>query len=176
MRRMKTLVPAVLIAGLAIGWFGPKVSPPGEFVGGSKVAEVPDPQLNLAAKPEWYGGDMVLERHQDGHFYAGVRVDTRDLRMLVDTGASVIALTGEDARDLGLDWDPNGLMPVARGASGVVMGVPVRLDEVAVGDFAARDVEAVIIPDGLAISLLGQSFLASIENVAISGDKLTLSN
>ena len=62
------------------------------------------------------------------------------------------------------------------GASGVVMGVPVRLPEVAVGDFVARDVEAVIVPEGLGISLLGQSFLSHIETVNISGDTLTLSD
>ena len=56
------------------------------------------------------------------------------------------------------------------------MGVPVRLPEVAVGDFVARDVEAVIVPEGLGISLLGQSFLSHIETVNISGDTLTLSD
>ena len=88
----------------------------------------------------------------------------------------MIALTGDDARDAGLYWDPNELAPVARGASGVVMGVPIRLSEVAVGDFVARDVEAVIVPEGLGVSLLGQTFLSQVENVAISGDTLTLSD
>jgi aspartyl protease family protein len=173
---MKALVPVVLVVGALVGWFGPSVAPPTEVVGGSVIDEAEQAQLNVAAKPEWYGGDMVLEREGDGHFYASVRVDTRDYRMLVDTGASMVALTDEDAQDIGLSWDPAGLIPVARGAGGTVMGVPMTLREIAVGDFVARNVDAVIIPEGLPISLLGQSFLSHVENVAISGDTLTLSN
>ena len=139
-------------------------------------AEQTETQLANAAKPEWYGGEMVLDRDGDGHFYASVDVDSRDYRMLVDTGASVVALTGDDARDMGLDWDPNALSQVARGASGPVMGVPVTIADMAVGDFEARDVRAVIVPDGLAISLLGQSFLRHVPKVDIAGDTLTLSN
>ena len=173
---MKALVPAVLIVGAVVGWFGPSYTPAGDSPEGAQAMASEQSQLALATKPAWYGGDMVLEREHDGHFYAAVRVETRDYRMLVDTGASMVALTGEDARDIGLQWDPHALQPVGRGASGVVMGVPVTLSEVAVGDFTARGVEAVIIPEGLAISLLGQSFLSNVENVAISGDTLTLSD
>jgi aspartyl protease family protein len=172
---MKALVPSVLIVGALVGWFAPGAEPAAELATTAQ-AESAEPQLNLAAGPEWHGGEMTLGRAADGHFYAGVRIETRDVRMLVDTGASMIALTGEDARTAGLDWDPNALVPVARGASGVVMGVPVRLAEVAVGDFVARDVEAVIVPEGLGISLLGQSFLSHVETVNISGDTLTLSD
>ncbi|HSQ94848.1 MAG TPA: hypothetical protein VLM18_01945 [Croceibacterium sp.] len=45
-----------------------------------------------------------------------------------------------------------------------------------VGDFEARDVQAVIIPDGPGISLLGQSFLSHVPKVDIADDKLTLSS
>jgi aspartyl protease family protein len=119
---------------------------------------------------------MVLDRADDGHFYATAEADGDDYRMLVDTGASVVALTGDDAQRMGLDWDPNALAPVARGASGPVMGVPVTIPELAVGDFVARDVRAVIVPQGLAVSLLGQSFLDHVPKVAMAGDRLTLSN
>jgi aspartyl protease family protein len=172
---MKALVPSVLIVGALIGWLGPDFSAPAE-PGPVAPSAVPERQLQLASEPQWYGGDLVLDRAGDGHFYASVRVDTRDYRMLVDTGASMVALTGEDARNIGLHWDPGALAPVARGAGGVVMGVPVELAEVAVGDFVAHGVDAVIIPEGLPVSLLGQSFLSQVEIVAISGDTLTLSN
>lgn len=170
---MKQLVVIVVVIGALAGWLAPALRAP---EADDVAAEKPEAQLALAARPAWHGGHVLLDRERDGHFYAPVRIDTRDYRMLVDTGASIVALTGEDARNIGLDWDPNGLTPVAHGASGVVMGVRVELGEVAVGDFVARKVEAVIIPEGLPISLLGQSFLSNIEKVAISGDTLTLSN
>jgi aspartyl protease family protein len=77
---------------------------------------------------------------------------------------------------MGLDWDPDALAPVARGASGPVMGVPVTLPEIAVGDFEAHNVQAVIVPEGLAISLLGQSFLSQVPKMGIVDDRLTLSD
>ena len=172
---MRMLVGGVLVVGAVVGWFAPGVTSAPEPAA-ADAAPGPDAQLALAAEPQWYGGEVTLERERDGHFYAPVRVDTRDYRMLVDTGASMVALTGDDASHMGLDWDPNALSPVARGAGGVVMGVRVELGEVGVGDFVARGVEAVIIPEGLPVSLLGQSFLSNVENVAISGDRLTLSD
>jgi len=171
---MKTLVPAVLLIGAAIGWLGPDFRSPAEMVPQTDLDAQAAATSSEPAKPLWYGGAMVLQREDDGHFYAQVRIDTRDYRLLVDTGASMIALTEEDARDIGLDWNPDKLVPVARGASGTVYGVPVTLPEVAVGDFAVRDVEAVIISEGLAFSLLGQSYLSHIDNVQISGATLTL--
>ena len=56
------------------------------------------------------------------------------------------------------------------------MGVTVKIPTMAVGDFEAHDVPAVIIPEGLGISLLGQSFLSHVPNVDIADDKLTLSS
>jgi aspartyl protease family protein len=172
---MKALLPAVLIVGALVGWFAPG-APEASTGTAPGIAEAPESTRQVAAKPAWYGGAMVLSRAGDGHFYANVRIDTRDYPMLVDTGASVVALTGEDARNIGLDWDPGALAPVARGASGPVFGVPVVLDSIAVGDFEARGVQAIIVPEGLPVSLLGQSFLSHVARVEISGDELTLAN
>jgi aspartyl protease family protein len=170
---MKALLPAVLIIGALVGWFAPG-APEASTETAPSITEAPESGLQVAARPAWYGGAMVLSRASDGHFYANARIDTRDYRMLVDTGASVVALTGEDARNIGLDWDPGALAPVAHGASGPVLGVPVTLDSIAVGDFEARGVQAIIVPEGLPVSLLGQSFLSQVAKVEISGDELTL--
>lgn len=119
-------------------------------------------------------GSATLTRRDDGHFYAQVSVGGRDTEMLVDTGASVVALTGADARTLGVDWRDDDVMPVARGASGTVYGVPVRLDRVRLGDVEVSGVEAIVVPAGLPISLLGQSFLGRVGRVEIADDKMVL--
>ena len=115
-----------------------------------------------------------LRRAADGHFYAGVSVGGRPVTMLVDTGASVVALTAADAQAAGLHWNPGQLGVVAQGASGPIRGVALRLDRITLGNHEARNVEAVIIPEGLPISLLGQSFLATIEPVRIEKDRMIL--
>lgn len=127
-----------------------------------------------AATPTGWGGEVLLERERDGHFYAEVYIDGVPTRMLVDTGASVIALTGEDALSMGLYWDDSDVAPVAQGASGAVHGVYANLTNVRLGDFEASNVRALIVPEGLGISLLGQSFLETISDVRIADDQMVL--
>ncbi len=121
-----------------------------------------------------FGGEHTLLRERDGHFYANASIDGARMRMLVDTGASVIALTGRDANAAGVYWDENDVRHIGQGASGAVYGVSVRLDEVEIGGMTRRNVDAVVIPEGLDISLLGQSYLAQIGTVEIADDKMTM--
>jgi aspartyl protease family protein len=169
---MKGLVVSVLAIGALVASVAPRGERPAPRVGPPLTSAADELQRVTTG----WSDEIVLDQADDGHFYATAEVGGGDYRMLVDTGASVVALTGDDARGMGLDWDPNALAPVARGASGPVMGVPVTIPELAIGDFVARDVRAVIVPQGLAVSLLGQSFLDHVPKVAMAGDRLTLSN
>ncbi|MEP0188967.1 MAG: TIGR02281 family clan AA aspartic protease [Erythrobacter sp.] len=126
------------------------------------------------ASSDWYAGDHTLQREGDGHFYANATVGGASMRMMVDTGASVIALTGSDARAAGLSWEDSEVRMIGRGASGDVFGVARKLSEVEIGGIVRRNVSAVIIPEGLDISLLGQSYLSKVGDVNISGDKMVL--
>lgn len=128
------------------------------------------------AKAQEWGVEVALQRESDGHFYAKVFAENADTRFMVDTGASMVALTGSDAESMGLYWSDSDLRHIADGASGPVMGVPVTINRMELGGFEAVDVAAAIVPDGLGISLLGQSFLKTIPNVQISDDQMILSN
>jgi clan AA aspartic protease (TIGR02281 family) len=119
-------------------------------------------------------GELVLERQSDGHFYTTAHLGSADVRFLVDTGASGIALTGTDAANMGLRWTADELQKVGRGVNGDVLGKIVMLDHVQVGDLVVDKVQAAIIPSGLDVSLLGQSFLSKVSTVNIAGDKMTL--
>lgn len=170
---------ALILAGLTIGavvtFFGDDeldsaagvIPPP---TASAAAVRAPAPQPSIAAR----GMATELRRAGDGHFYAGVTVGGRPVTMLIDTGASVVALTGADARAAGLHWNAAQLGVVAQGASGPIRGVALKLDRVALGGHEVRDVEAVIIPEGLPISLLGQSFLATIEPLRIEKDRMVL--
>jgi aspartyl protease family protein len=119
--------------------------------------------------------ESVLARQEDGHFYANVDVDGDEIRFIVDTGATGIALTAEDAETLGFSWSDGELGVVGRGVSGNVYGKRVRLHSVRLGGVEIADVEAVIIPNGLDVSLLGQSFLSEAASVKIENDEMTIS-
>ncbi|MEO5707115.1 MAG: TIGR02281 family clan AA aspartic protease [Alteraurantiacibacter sp.] len=170
---LKLPLAAVLLTGAATGLLLPVVSNVGQ-PGPPRVLNAPDPMTS--AVPDAWAEDVVLTREPDGHFYADVAVDGVSLHMLVDTGASVVALTGADAEALGLNWNPAQVVPVAQGASGAVEGVNVIIPELALGDHAARNVQALIIPEGLEVSLLGQSFLSTLGQVQMSGEHMVLGN
>lgn len=162
----------VTLGGL-VGWFAPGGSgpPPGP---GTAIEQGAPARLDVARDGAWNSGEVVLARAGDGHFYADVLVDGETARMLVDTGASVVALTGEDADALGVAWDPQAIEPVARGASGDVYGVRVTIGRMQLGEFEVQAVDAVVVPEGLAISLLGQSFLSQVPRVAMDREKMVL--
>ena len=149
-------------------------TPQGEPGNGSQAST--NPASNGQANSDWFAGDHTLTRRGDGHFYATSTIDGASVKMMVDTGASVIALTGDDARAIGLHWDDNEVRAIGRGASGDVYGVPTSLSEVEIGGMVRNDVSAVIIPNGLDVSLLGQSYLSKIGNVEINGDTMVLSS
>ena len=168
---------AVLGLGALLGWCSPDMSDQtGTFAleGGEASQRETAERLAAARTEEWFAGEVVLPRAFDGHFYADVSVDGGSAKMLVDTGASTVALTGEAADAMGIYWNPADVRPVARGASGLVYGVPVRLERVLLGQIEAQGVEAVVVPEGLDISLLGQSFLSQIERVEIEQDRMVL--
>jgi len=132
------------------------------------------PQLHVAQETSSWNREVTLHRNPDGHFYADVIVDGQSFHMLVDTGATVIALTGDDARRLGVTWNSFDLAPIGQGAGGPVEGVNTSLRRVALGGFEVNNVGAVVIPEGLHVSLLGQSFLAGLGSVEISGDRMVI--
>ncbi|AKM11233.1 retropepsin-like aspartic protease family protein [Croceicoccus naphthovorans] len=129
-----------------------------------------------ASSIDYLTGEMVLQAQADGHFYATPSINMVPVDALIDTGASVVALTGSDATAIGLQWSDSDVRVIGQGASGEVRGVPVRLDKVELGSFELHDVDAVIIPEGLGITLLGQSVLSRIPNVAISEGQMNLSD
>ncbi len=175
---MRLPLACVLIAGGAVGLALPVFEAEQQLV--AEVSSEADKPIVLGAAQELpstdWAHETVLRRDGDGHFYADVTVDGVTSRMLVDTGASVVALTGEDAAAMGLYWNPAEVDTVAQGASGPVYGVNAVLPRMRLGEFEARDVRAVIIPEGLGISLLGQSFLETITNVRINDDRMVLEN
>jgi aspartyl protease family protein len=164
---------ATIAIGALVGWFAPGASSPSPASAENRAAPAEE-RLAVARSERWHADEVVLPRGDSGHFYAEVSTDSGKVMMLVDTGATVVALTGNDAAMMGIDWRESDVRPVARGASGDVYGVPVTLDRIDVGGIEARHVQAVVVPEGLDISLLGQSFLSKINRVEVTADEMVL--
>lgn len=172
----RTLAFAAAVIGFAI-LVAPESQDSGvtDAPGTSKGGFIPKKSAGSNANSGWYGGGHTLDRQSDGHFYASTTVDGVPVRMMVDTGASVIALTGRDAAAIGIQWDEGQVSHIGQGANGAVYGVNTRLNEVEIGGITRRNVSAVIIPKGLGVSLLGQSYLSQLDAVEIANNQMVMS-
>lgn len=120
------------------------------------------------------GSDAQIMRAADGHYWAEAEVDGRAVRVLVDTGASVVALTRDDARRLGLNLTPASFDRTVQTASGPARAAAVTLGAVAVAGAEVREVQALVVEEGLAQSLLGMSYLGRLSAFEATPASLTL--
>lgn len=128
-----------------------------------------------SAKPVTKGETeaLMLRRDSSGQFRLEASVNSVPVEFLVDTGADIVALTEEEAANLGLDVVEGDFQPVMQTASGVGYGAKVRLDEVEVAGERLHDVEAVVVK-GLTVNLLGQSALRKLGSVQLKGDSMII--
>jgi aspartyl protease family protein len=119
-------------------------------------------------------GDAELTKAADGHFWAQGDVDGTQVRFLVDTGATSVALTGEDAKRLG--FDPATLtydVPVHT-ANGESRAARIHLASLSVGGARVEDVQAMVVAQGLPASLLGMSYLGRLSHLEATPQALIL--
>jgi len=118
------------------------------------------------------GEPLTLKRGPGGHFVAPGRINGQEVRFLLDTGATRVALPDSLANELGLESEGSAWF---RTANGRVRGDLATLERVSLAGLEARNVPGSISP-GLEddMVLLGMSFLGRFD-IAMRGDTLTLS-
>ena len=103
-------------------------------------------------------------RDTQGAFTADGAINGRPVRMMVDTGATVVALNSAEAERLGIDYENDGRPSMVTTASGTVLAYALPLDRVRIGNIEQRDVQAVVISGGHPpMVLLGQTFLRRVK-------------
>lgn len=120
------------------------------------------------------GAAAQIARSADGHYWAEADIDGRAIRVLVDTGASVVALTRDDALRLGLHLTPADFDQTVETASGPAKAAAVELDHVAVAGARVDTVRALVVEKGLPHSLLGMSYLGRLSAFEARPTGLTL--
>ncbi len=122
-------------------------------------------------------GEIEIRSAANGHFYLDAEIDGRDIAVMVDTGASIVALRESDAKRAGIRVHRDDFNLPLSTANGTTYGAAVTLRSVAVDNIEIRNVRAVVVPDEqLFISLLGTSFLNRLRRFEVSGDTLTFEN
>jgi len=103
--------------------------------------------------------DASIRKSADGHYWAEGLVEGKAVRFLVDTGATAVSLTLDDARRLGMNpADLNYAYEVIT-ADGKARAAMVKLASVSIAGARVENVDALIIEKGLSSSLLGMSYL-----------------
>jgi aspartyl protease family protein len=157
---MKLALAAMIAAGLGIGFVlpvGRSASPASAQVGAEAGA----------------AAETRLARAPSGHFHATALVNGQPVEFVVDTGATTVALTVEDARRIGLDFNPAQFEIIGSGASGPARGQEVALERVSLDGREVRTLRGAVL-EGLDVSLLGQAYLSRIGSVEMSGDEMVL--
>ncbi len=162
----------MMTIGVLIGLMLPSGSDPAPANAEAPVAA--NATASAAANEPEVPRDTRLDRKPNGHFYVDAEVNSGDLvNFMVDTGASSVALTIEDAERIGVPFSRTSFDVIGTGASGPVRGQLVKIDRISIDGKEARDVQGAVL-EGLEISLLGQSYLTRLSGVEIAGDTMTL--
>lgn len=121
------------------------------------------------------GSEIILHKLLNGHFEADVSVNGQTIQMLVDTGASMVALSHADAERIGIIPENLDYSMTVMTANGRTRAAPVTLDRVAIGPIVRTGVAASVAEDGkLDQSLLGMSFLETLGSMQMQTDELRL--
>jgi aspartyl protease family protein len=120
---------------------------------------------------------VSIEAERDGHFYVDAEINFRPVRLMVDTGATVIALRQSDAAAAGIRPRRADFEHPVQTANGTAYAAAASLDSVAVRDIEVSGVRALILPDDkLSMSLLGGSFLNRLARFEVADGTLIFEN
>jgi aspartyl protease family protein len=116
---------------------------------------------------------ITLQADSRGHYLTEVLINGKSsMRMIVDTGATSIALPAAEAQRMGIDYSRGkrvGMMT----ANGPAVAYQVTLESVRIDNLELKQVEAVVQEGGLSVGLLGMSFLGRLDMVN-QGRQMTL--
>lgn len=120
-------------------------------------------------------GTVRLHAGQNGHFETTAYINGRPVEVMVDTGASMVALTWEDARRAGIFLRDNDFKHKVSTANGTARVAAVTLNDVAIEDIRVHNVRAVVAePGNLQTTLLGMTFLSQLSRTEMSRGVLFL--
>lgn len=105
------------------------------------------------------GSRIVLSASNGGHFFAQGQINGQTAKMMVDTGATAVSLSAQDAQRMNLNYRSGKPIQMST-ANGVVPAWHLKLDSVRIGDVVVHGVDAVVSSGSMPYVLLGNSFLS----------------
>lgn len=184
------------IAALALGWIG-AVMMRHEMKGGRLMRSLStlalagilvtvflqiarfDPRLDAMTEiglPEQRieGGETIVPLAPDGHYWLVAKVNGVPTRFMVDTGATLTALSANAAEDAGLKPRPGGIPVVLSTANGTVTAQLTTMTRLEFGNIDAQGLDAVIAPNLGDTNVLGMNFLSRLQGWRVERGELIL--
>ena len=128
-----------------------------------------------AARPVNRDSVVEIEAERNGHFNTAADINGRSIPVMIDTGATMVVLSYEDAERAGLLLTDKDFTRSVSTANGVARVAPVTLDRVSIGNITVRDVPAAVAESGrLRTSLLGMTFLSRLSRFDMRSGRLVL--
>lgn len=125
-------------------------------------------------RQEVVGEEVRIPMARDGHFWATIRLNGIDRRMLVDSGATVTALSVATARATGVEADATLVPLLMKTANGTVRADAATLDRLELGGIEARMLKVVISPGLGDTDVLGMNFLSELQSWRVEDRTLIL--
>lgn len=120
-------------------------------------------------------GVVELKMQGDGHYHADAEINGRSVSVLVDTGATLVAMSYEDAESAGIYVKPSDYTAISRTANGTARFAPVTIDRISIDGIMVRGVQAAVAEPGkLSVTLLGMAFLSKLNRVEMRDGRLLL--
>lgn len=119
-------------------------------------------------------GELEITLSNDGHFYINAEINGVPVLFMIDTGASDIVISREQAKRVGINPQELVFDKPYQTANGKSWGARVKLDKVKVGNVVFRDVSASVNNADMGTSLLGMSFLRQFKKYEFYRDRLIL--
>jgi aspartyl protease family protein len=130
-------------------------------------------QLGLD-RQEVVGGEVRIRMAPDGHFWAKARINGVERRMLIDSGATVTAISEETAAAASVRGSADLVPVVLRTANGLAQARPVTIEELRVGNITARNLKVVTSPALGKLDVLGMNFLSKLASWRVEGRTLVM--
>lgn len=125
-------------------------------------------------RQEVVGDEVRIRMAPDGHFWANVRLNGVKRRMMIDSGATVTALSERTAAEAGVNPEKDLLPVVLRTANGTAEARSGTVDRVLLGDISAKNLKVVVSPALGDMDLLGMNFLSRLKSWRVEGETLIL--
>ena len=120
------------------------------------------------------GGEVRIRMSPDGHFWARARIDGVERRLLIDSGATITAISTKTADAAGIDARTSVVPIVLQTANGAIPAQSGRIGELKLGAIVARDLQVVVSPAFGDTNVLGMNFLSRLASWRVEENVLIL--